>query len=77
MIGAATDVVRIKITIRNRRTSMALERGILNSLTQMCRDRQTSMDELCESIADSSTGGSLASAIRTAVLEHFMRRCGT
>ena len=77
MTGSSTDVVRINISIGNRRTSMALERGILESLTQMCRDRQISLDELCESIAKTKTGTSMASAIRTAVVEHFMRRCGS
>lgn len=75
MIDNPTAVVRINIIIDGRRTSMALERGILDSLTQMCRDRQTSLDELCEAIAKSAPGTSMASRVRTAVVEHFMQRC--
>ena len=61
--------------IRRRCTSFALEVGVWDALRTMCRDRETSMDEACEDIiASAEPGTSMASAIRTAVLEHFMAR---
>lgn len=68
-----TTPIRLNMEIRGRRTSFSLEAGVWNALTQMCRDREQSMDELCEEIVESGDAGvSMASAIRTAVLKHFM-----
>ncbi len=72
----ATQQIRLNMEIGRRRTSFALEAGVWDALRTMCTDHQTSMDELCEEIiARAAPGTSMASAIRTAVLEHFMQRC--
>jgi len=68
-----TVPARLNIEIKGRRTSFSLEAGVWDALTQMCRDREQSMDELCEEIVENAGEGvSMASAIRTAVLQHFM-----
>lgn len=70
----ATKKVRLNLAIRGKRTSLALEAGVWDSLTEMCRKEETSLDELCEDIVAQSKGVSMASAIRIAVLEHFAER---
>lgn len=71
-----TDQVRLNMEIANRRTSFALEVAVWDALRTMCRDLQKSMDEVCEDIvASAEPGVSMASAIRTAVLMHFMTQC--
>ena len=68
-----TTPVRLNIEIRGRRTSFSLEVAVWDALTQMCRDREKSMDELCEEIvANAEPGSSMSSSIRSAVLRHFM-----
>jgi predicted DNA-binding ribbon-helix-helix protein len=71
-----TDQIRLNLEINKRRTSFALEMGVWEALRTMCRDLEKSMDEACEDIvADAEPGVSMASAIRTAVLQHFMEKC--
>ena len=71
-----TDQVRLNMEIANRRTSFALEAAVWDALRTMCRDLEKSMDETCEDIVNNAEPGvSMASAIRTAVLEHFMTKC--
>lgn len=68
-----TSLVRLNMDINERRTSFALEAGIWDALTVMSRDKQQSLDETCEAIISRAANGvSMASAIRTAVLAHFM-----
>jgi len=68
--------VRMNMEIGGRRTSFSLEAGVWEALRTMCADRQQSMDAVCEDIiSDAEPGTSMASAIRTAVLQHFMQRC--
>ena len=74
MADASTRITRMNIIVEGRRTSLALELGIWESLTEMCRQQQQSLDETCEDIVRKAEGISMASAIRTAVLEHFMAR---
>jgi predicted DNA-binding ribbon-helix-helix protein len=74
MAHAQTRITRMNIIVEGRRTSLALEAGIWDSLTEMCRQQQKSLDETCEDIVREADGVSMASAIRTAVLKHFMAR---
>jgi predicted DNA-binding ribbon-helix-helix protein len=68
-----TSVIRMNMDINDRRTSFALEAGIWDALTVMSRDKEQSIDETCEAIVSrASDGVSMASAIRLAVLEHFI-----
>jgi predicted DNA-binding ribbon-helix-helix protein len=67
-----TEQVRRNLEIANRRTSFALEVGVWDSLVEICRIEGVSVDELCENIVAKSEGVSMASAIRTYVLEYFM-----
>lgn len=71
MVEHPTRPRRLNLTIEGRRTSISLEAGVWDCLTEMCRDKETSLDETCESIVRSANGLSMASAIRIAVLEHF------
>jgi predicted DNA-binding ribbon-helix-helix protein len=76
--SALTEQIRLNMEIRERRTSFALEAGVWDALRTMCRDLEKSMDEVCEDIVTSAEPGtSMASAIRTAVLKHFMARATT
>lgn len=71
-----TRQIRMNMEIAQRRTSFSLEAGVWHALRTMCADHGKSMDELCEEIiAKAEPGTSMASAIRTAVLEHFLGRC--
>ena len=73
-----TQAVRMNMEIDRRRTSFSLEAGVWDALRTMCADHQKSMDELCEEIvAKADPGTSMASAIRMAVLAHFMQRCAS
>jgi predicted DNA-binding ribbon-helix-helix protein len=73
-----TQQIRLNLEIARRRTSFSLEAGVWDALRTMCADHQKSMDELCEEIiAKAAPGTSMASAIRTAVLIHFMKRAET
>lgn len=74
MASTSTRIKRQNIVIGGRRTSLALEAGIWESLTEMCRGEQMSLDEACETIVKNAEGVSMASAIRVAVLEHFAAR---
>lgn len=67
-----TEQVRRNLEIANRRTSFALEIGVWDSLVEICRLEGVSVDELCETIVAKSKDVSMASAIRTYVLEYFM-----
>ena len=67
-----TDKVRLNLTIQGRRTSLALESGIWDSLTEICRREELSLDELCDAIVRDSNGVSMASAIRIGALRYFL-----
>jgi predicted DNA-binding ribbon-helix-helix protein len=70
-----TEQVRLNMELFGRRTSFALESGVWDALTEMCRERELSVDEVCEGVVEAAEPGvSMASAIRTAVLLHFMER---
>lgn len=70
-----TEQVRLNMELFGRRTSFALEAGVWNALTDMCREREQSVDEVCEAVvSNAEPGTSMASAIRIAVLQHFMDR---
>ena len=71
---APTEKVRLNLSIRGRRTSLALEAGVWDTLTEICRREETSLDELCESIVAKSKDISMASAIRIRTLEYFMQQ---
>lgn len=58
-----TRQVRTNMTLRGRRTSFSLEAGVWDALTEMCRQREQSLDEMCEQIvAEAEPGMSMASA---------------
>jgi predicted DNA-binding ribbon-helix-helix protein len=67
--------VRQNVMIKGRRTSLTLEAGVWESLLEMCRSNESSLDELCERIVEKSDDGNMASSIRTAVIEYLMERC--
>jgi predicted DNA-binding ribbon-helix-helix protein len=70
-----TKQIRLNMELFGRRTSFALEAGVWNALTDMCREREQSVDEVCEGVVSNAEPGvSMASAIRMAVLQHFMDR---
>ena len=69
---ASTEQSRRNMEIANRRTSFALEVGVWDSLVEICRREGVSIDELCESVVSKNPDTSMASAIRTYVLEYFM-----
>ena len=69
--ASPTRRVRLNLTIEGRRTSLALEAGVWDTLTEVCRREEQSLDALCEQIVAESEGVSMASAIRIYVLEYF------
>jgi predicted DNA-binding ribbon-helix-helix protein len=73
----STKQVRTNLILLGRRTSFSLEAGVWDALTEMCRERELSVDEMCEEIVkNAEPDESMAAAIRIAVLEHFMERAG-
>ena len=77
MIGRrSTSKVRQNIMIKGRRTSLVLEPLVWDALTEMCRMGESSLDDLCETIVEEAEEKNMTSAIRIAVIQHFMERCG-
>jgi predicted DNA-binding ribbon-helix-helix protein len=72
MARVPTQQIRRNLEIANRRTSFALEAGVWESLVDICRLEGISVDELCERIIAGSRGVSMASAIRSYVIDYFM-----
>ena len=68
-----THKVRLNLSIQGRRTSVALEVGVWDCLTEICRREELSLDELCDEIISQSEGISMASAIRLCALEYFRK----
>lgn len=66
--------VRLNLSIQGRRTSIALEAGVWDCLTEICRIEELSLDELCDAIISESDDISMASAIRISALEYFRRK---
>jgi predicted DNA-binding ribbon-helix-helix protein len=69
-----TQKTRLNLSIQGRRTSIALEAGVWDCLTEICRREELSLDELCDEIISQSEGISMASAIRICALEYFRER---
>jgi predicted DNA-binding ribbon-helix-helix protein len=74
-----TDRTRINLSIDGRKTSLALEKGVWDTLTEICRREETDLDGLLERIiaAADDDDVSMASAIRMHVLGYFMERYAT
>jgi predicted DNA-binding ribbon-helix-helix protein len=72
MARVPTEQIRRNLEIAKRRTSFALEAGVWDALVDICRLEGVSVDDLCERIVAQSKDVSMASAIRTYVLEYFM-----
>jgi predicted DNA-binding ribbon-helix-helix protein len=68
-----TQKIRLNLSIQGRRTSIALEAGVWDCLTEICRREELSLDELCDEIISESEGISMASAIRICALEYFRK----
>ena len=66
-----TNRVKLNLSIHGRRTSLELESAVWDSLTEICRNEELSLDELCEQIVAPTRGISMASAIRIHVLTYF------
>jgi predicted DNA-binding ribbon-helix-helix protein len=66
-----TKRVKLNLSIHGRRTSLELESAVWVSLTEICRNEELSLDELCEQIVAPTQGISMASAIRIHVLTYF------
>lgn len=68
----STHKMRLNLAIKGKRTSLALESGVWETLTEICRREEQSLDELCEEIVDKSAKDcSMASAIRIHALKYF------
>lgn len=75
MNRAPTEKVRLNLMIGGRRTSLMLETGVWNSLTEICRREEVSLDELCNTIIDEAAPEtSMASALRMKTLTYFLER---
>jgi predicted DNA-binding ribbon-helix-helix protein len=68
-----TQKIRLNLSIQGRRTSVALEAGVWDCLTEICRREELSLDELCDEIIGQSEDISMASAIRICALEYFRK----
>ena len=66
-----TKRTRLNLSINGNRTSLALEVGVWDTLTEICRREEMSLDELCETIVMASNDISMASAIRIHALGYF------
>lgn len=66
-----TQRVKLNLAIQGRRTSLELEAAVWDSLTEICRKEELSLDDLCERIVAATEGISMASAIRIYVLTYF------
>jgi predicted DNA-binding ribbon-helix-helix protein len=69
-----TQKIRLNLSIQGRRTSIALEAGVWDCLTEICRREELSLDELCDAIIADSEDISMASAIRISALEYFCKK---
>ena len=68
----STYKMRLNLAIKGKRTSLALESEVWETLTEICRREEKSLDELCEVIvAKSRKDISMASAIRIHALKYF------
>lgn len=70
-----TEQVRANLQINGVRTTFSLEVAVWAALRTMCADNELSLDGMIERIvARAEPGASMASAVRTSVLEHFMEK---
>ncbi len=64
--------IRQNLSIGGRRTSLSLEAAVWETLTEICRIEEKSLDELCDSIVRDAAGRvSMASALRLRALGYF------
>lgn len=69
--ASATTRIRKNLVINGRRTTVSLETAIWDSLTDICRREEISLDELCEATVEHSGPISMSSALRIASLRYF------
>jgi len=72
-LSTSLKKIRLNLTLKGVRTSLALEDGTWKTLTEICRREEMSLDELCEYIVErrSPPNASMSSAIRMYALSYF------
>ena len=66
-----THRTRLNLTLNGRRTLIVLEKGVWDTLTEICRREETSLDELCKTAVATADGASRASTLRMHALGYF------
>ena len=73
---SASSIVKRSVVIRGLKTSVSLEDEFWSGLKRIAEERETTLANLVEEIADKRANGNLSSAIRIHVLRHYRERCG-
>jgi predicted DNA-binding ribbon-helix-helix protein len=68
---APSTLVNRNVTVRDRRTSMRLERAMWEALHEICRREGKSLNELVTEIDAQRSESSLTAAIRVYLLRYF------
>jgi predicted DNA-binding ribbon-helix-helix protein len=71
-----SQVIKRSIMIARHRTSISIEEPFWQALKDIALSRKTTLCELVASIDSGRRHGSLSSAIRLFVLDHFQTRIG-
>ena len=69
-----SPVVRRTITIAGRKTSVSLEDGFWEGVKDIAKARRMTISDLVGSIDKEREQGSLSSALRLFVLDHYQKR---
>jgi predicted DNA-binding ribbon-helix-helix protein len=64
--------VKPSIRIAGNKTSISLEEGFWDALTEIVKERQTTLQDLVTSINAERRDANLSSAVRVFILDHFV-----
>jgi predicted DNA-binding ribbon-helix-helix protein len=67
----STQRARVFLDINGRRTLIVLEKSVWDTLIEICRREELSLDEICETAIAATDGASMASTLRMYALGYF------
>ncbi len=71
-----TTIVKRSIVLRGHKTSVSLEDAFWAGIKQIAAERQQTLSALVTGIAEERSCGSVSSALRVTLLEHYQAHAG-
>jgi len=67
----ASSLLSRNVTVAGRRTSMRLEHGMWDALSEICRRERLTVHDVCTAIDARRSASTLTAALRVFVMEYF------